>query len=467
MTRRDLKHVAQQLTNLADTIQRIVVKGRSDGALRREPEVLRWWRVGECEYDSRGLTVGSATMEETSRPKWDQAVWSVVRALDRTGAYAAAQSSIRTVATDGQLLLLGQLVTALARIYLTNAKDVEGRAQAVVAAFVDLLRDKPHNCDVTVELKGIAILSKAFRFTACGDVVQLRAMKVKDLEIPRSHPSPQACPPVSQARGDSILRVRFRTRDARGGYQHQLKVWKALCILRLFRTGSINAISYEMRRMAKPLRLSCGTSGSRARGAHCRYSIARDDVANLKRFWKRVSPILPEVVFAPSDQQHDCVRIAYQRYCDAILDGGRWERRLATAVMGLEALFLDGGGELRYKLSLRVARVLGLLGLEPHSITSVLRRAYDVRSAYVHGSVLSKDKERKIGQEWGGSQAFMLRVFKYLRLGILVSVMTSRPKEGMLPKENLLRLVDRSMVDATEAHTLEKRLRPVREIVDN
>ncbi len=261
------------------------------------------------------------------------------------------------------------------------------------------------------------------------------------------------------------MRLGFRTSDARGGYLFQLKVYKALCILRLFRVSAVDAVSYEMRRIEKPLRLNCGTITSRGTSRQHKYSIAQGDVAHLRRFWKRVSPVLPQVVFEPSAEEADCVSIAYHRYCNAVLQGGLWERRVATAVMGLEALFLEGDGELKYRLGLRVARVLGLLGLDPHKVTKELRDAYDVRSKYVHGSALSKAKKKTIGAGCDGQNVFTLNVFNYLRLSILVWLVISPGNKKPLSKRELLQLIDRSMVDSSQARVLEEHLRPVAEII--
>jgi hypothetical protein len=71
-------------------------------------------------------------------------------------------------------------------------------------------------------------------------------------------------------------------------------------------------------------------------------------------------------------------------------DRGLLADRIVDLVVAAEALFLgdlDEGyrGELRYRLALRAAKFIEHTGYSEHEVFRVMRRAYDARSAIVHG----------------------------------------------------------------------------------
>jgi hypothetical protein len=70
----------------------------------------------------------------------------------------------------------------------------------------------------------------------------------------------------------------------------------------------------------------------------------------------------------------------------------RPEDRLLDLLIAFESLFLEGGGELSYRLSIRTAALLGKSADGRSKIFEDMRRAYDIRSKVVHGQRLeSKD----------------------------------------------------------------------------
>lgn len=64
--------------------------------------------------------------------------------------------------------------------------------------------------------------------------------------------------------------------------------------------------------------------------------------------------------------------------------------KIALYCTCLETLFSTDSDELRHKLSERVARVLGQDPTKRREIYDQVRRAYDIRSAVIHGDVLTK-----------------------------------------------------------------------------
>ena len=72
-----------------------------------------------------------------------------------------------------------------------------------------------------------------------------------------------------------------------------------------------------------------------------KYLVIHKDARTLKQFFQIMYNFIPQSFFEISSlTKVDYSTIAYNRYCDALLQNGVLERRIATVVMGLEALFL-------------------------------------------------------------------------------------------------------------------------------
>ena len=103
-------------------------------------------------------------------------------------------------------------------------------------------------------------------------------------------------------------------------------------------------------------------------------------------FWLTMSKALPPEGYGRAQKRVDPVEIAYQRYSEALLSWGvTVERRISDVVIGLESLLLSENDGLSYRLRLRVAKLLATIGFDPYRIRDAIKRAYEVRSAFLHG----------------------------------------------------------------------------------
>jgi hypothetical protein len=110
--------------------------------------------------------------------------------------------------------------------------------------------------------------------------------------------------------------------------------------------------------------------------------------------------------------------------------------------MGLEALFSEGGDNLRYKLAVRGAKVLAQYGMPSLEVKAVLAEAYKVRNRFVHGEHFRTNDRDRLAQQAGDVQRFVARLLDYLRLS-LVTFVVLRPN-----KNELLSLIDNALVDS-------------------
>ena len=123
-----------------------------------------------------------------------------------------------------------------------------------------------------------------------------------------------------------------------------------------------------------------------------KYLVTKQGVKSLKKFWVNMKKVeLPSSVYVGTQKEPDELSIAYDRYNDS-LETHILEKRISSAVMGLEALYLSPSErqELTFKLSMRVGKLLSQIGYSAEKVRKELTHAYDIRSTYVHGKTLTQ-----------------------------------------------------------------------------
>src|ERR1035441_5100154 len=117
-----------------------------------------------------------------------------------------------------------------------------------------------------------------------------------------------------------------------------------------------------MRTSSVVTRWPCGRAGSGDETPALEtYVIAPEDEPLLRKFWQSVTPNLPTDLY-DSRRRASHITLAYDRYSDGVLQNGIVERRIANAIMGLEALFLKENQEMSYRLGLRVGKLISIVG---------------------------------------------------------------------------------------------------------
>lgn len=156
-----------------------------------------------------------------------------------------------------------------------------------------------------------------------------------------------------------------------------------LSILKLFKVGNVKTTSLSWKSESTEF----GLLHDEPWIYHYQYVgvaslIKNKDVPKLQKFWKVMQNhistnfLLPEI-------RHESIAIAFDRYNQGMQNRGYPERRNAYAAMGLEALLLTEGDEIKYRLRMRAARILGLLGLNQKKVYDDIGIAYDARSMHM------------------------------------------------------------------------------------
>jgi len=146
-------------------------------------------------------------------------------------------------------------------------------------------------------------------------------------------------------------------------------------------------------------------------------------------------------------------KIAYLRYMESLMNQNpAMEEKLTFAIMGLEALFLEGNRELSYKLRIQLAKLLGNLNEQPNEVFANTRDAYRCRSKYLHGSVLKEKDQEKAKKLLNHSRNYLRKVLLYLIFHDLTS------QKGKL---EFIKDIENALIDDKEAIALKEKSKKV------
>jgi hypothetical protein len=121
-------------------------------------------------------------------------------------------------------------------------------------------------------------------------------------------------------------------------------------------------------------------------------------------------------------------------------------------VSGLEGLFLkpEEKTDLKYKLSLRAGKLLGMTGYDAYQVREKICVAYDIRSNYAHGYI-SKNKDFDKVFIFGSVDEFSTSIADYLRASIVA--LLNRPS-----KTSLIQKLDDSFLDSKKEEDIKQLL---------
>lgn len=191
--------------------------------------------------------------------------------------------------------------------------------------------------------------------------------------------------------------------------------------LRLFKSGSVD---FNVLRMApiswQPLSgISYGSKGRYRSPFGQKYTLVKSEMKQFKRIWKRYKRFRTERAKLRSNKYLD---IALRRF-NLGIEEPDFENKMIDYLISLEALYLPERGELTYRLSNRVAALLGTRKKEAEGIRKIVAKAYDLRSGIVHGEKVRPIKiERKTIQP----NDFASKVEEYLRKSIRLFIVLSK-----------------------------------------
>lgn len=365
------------------------------------------------------------------------------------------------------------------RVLLSEEKDAVGKIKTnkILTDFLDGLSEQSIKYGAKGFIYGITLEMEKLQINIGEVKVILRKLIREDFEFKgsvedfiKSQEEVSFVPLEPSAK----LEIEFPDNSGRNIYS---QVQKTLTVLRLFKVGSVDFFKmeeYSNSMMDKEFidldeynykttsnqYISSVSSFKRILGS---YNIDNENLPALERFFKMIFYKVP-LDFCDINVSRNYLGISYERYVSALLEDGSVERRIATAVMGLESIYLTENMELKYRLGSRSARVLSAWSDEesdfyPIRIRSLIGLAYDIRSAFVHGDKPDKSLLKKLDKNCSGIDHLLDLTLNYLRTSICLCIILN------VEKKEFVSQIDDSMIDETSLINLKRKLLSVTELL--
>ncbi|MGE0175301.1 MAG: hypothetical protein AB7T49_21135 [Oligoflexales bacterium] len=343
---------------------------------------------------------------------------------------------------------LDQFLMALISKRLSEGQlSSEYIAQKIVI-FMKEVQGQPINYTAIVELDGLKVDVPRIALTIDEMGVLLRPVLNKDLErecrldaLPFQIKDPLQTPMA-------ILEIQ---KTVSWPNQIQVETDKIQTLLSLYCVVSLRDLCTRFESDSfSPISRGVLHSGVMKKSSLHKGTLQENDIEPLKRFVDLFYSKLPQNIYDASPlKKDDFLAIAHQRYCDALLEGGIIEKRIATIVMGLESLLLFESQEVSYRFRKRGAKILGLLIDSPSTeIQTVLKEAYNIRSTFVHGEHLSSKSKEKIISKLPALESLEdmeKQLLDYLRKLLVVYIGTNKAKQ------ELMALVDDALIEDSKS----------------
>ncbi len=444
------------LTVLATRLREEIIDGLSDGSLRQTETTVLVWKVDQFTKTDGGIIPSGASGDYTNRKDWSQAIVKLLIDSQKTPEFENASKALnQEFETSRTQFAIDNFVSRIAGDLLNNPKMGEEYFKDTTTILIKGLKEELLRYSATGGLLGIQVASDSVE---ADHGLLIRQPTVEDLEAEILPFSPVGFSPL-QPYPTAILRIEILARRAN---ELQPRIEHAVTMLRLFRVGSVTVPSYRFssESITDPFGRIGYSSGSASRPLE-QYMIRNNEISALKAFWRSLGAVIPPSFYEQNLAGGDHLTIAYRRYVDALMQNGVVERRIANAVMGLEALLLTGEEvqELVYRLSNRLSKLLVILGLDQYEVRQTIRDAYRVRNLFVHGSQLGDKESKKLEIKYKGVRNLMSRTLNYLRVVLVALILTRKGKEELIDN------IDDSLIDNKRDEELSASMRTAKEII--
>src|SRR6266567_4932152 len=440
----ELKH---SLERLAEAIQEMARDAKETRAIESEEEPFWQTRVTEFEYTDGGITKVRTEGNYVTSTTWFRASVAMMKRVAEHGTFASALADLeRTYQPAGMRQSLERFAGTIVHgcLYSDPNHDFQRDTDTTIEKLLTELSGGPVVYRAKVEVVGIALRPEK---VSLEPGISIRQPTKEDLE---KRVRPIGFSVHSNANPSAILEIELRS--VRGQNQIlQAKVEQCVALLRLFDVGSVQWTSYEMSSESLLDSFGHATMGSGDQVSALETSVVKsEDASKLQRFWRTLNVFLPKDVY-DVHKQTSHITLAYDRYSDAVLHNGTIERRIANAVMGLEALFLEETQELSYRLGLRISKILSMVGRNPLRVREVIKEAYAIRSTFAHGGHLDYKAKKRLERKYGDVRTLLLSILDYLRASIIIMIVSRASKD------ELVDLIDDALLDSDRNQQLQNR----------
>lgn len=453
----DMLKVKELLSQLIETTFNTIKTEKIDERIKPDIQTVLRLKVRGFRYDDNGphFSKGGTQVEK----HFFYTPPELVGKLQETSIYNEILEFLKkvTISPGREELFLRQFIHRIISIYFEKGVLSEAEIERNVEKLLDDLLFQGNNWYANVALIGIILHPNDLEISPG---IRIRKSVKEDFEedIQLLHtnswsngPSPTAFLEISAiGKRNSTEMTEF--------------VEKHVTLLRLFRVGSVRSVSIDLEYPVLDPRKGIGSgsviSGNQI-GASYNYIIRNKDIEQLRKFWNSISSVANDNFF--KEDSNSFISIANSHYSESLLEHGIFEKQIAHAIMGLEALFfkpVNEQQELQYRLAIRISKVLGIFSFNPIQVKAAIKDAYSIRSRYAHGGHLNDKEKNKIAVKYQGDiKNLLTQILDYLRISIIIWMTIKQKKDAFIES------IDDALIDETANLNLITHLNPSKELL--
>jgi len=454
MKSREKEELQKLLRKLLQSVYSICVEGLAENRFKPESRLYTQRWIQERKYGDNETHITSWTEEKPPEIKWHEATITIEQEIKKASLYNEALTKIGSIYGIEEKecdYYLSRLIDVVAWRSLESEIPDKASLEPYILLFLKDLNHEEQRYKVVAQIKGIILEPESIQLdnnTLLRKPTQEEIEAIPDTDSLYSRKYDFNTP-------SAIVELTGMSPPNLVGVKDTLEIYILISILSLFRVGGVEFITYNTH--TDSIFPSTGISTKKIhllKSGDC--LIKNEDVKTLKTFWANMREVeLPSSAYPSNQKEPDELSIAYDRYSDS-LERGIIEKRISSAVMGLEALYLgedpQDRGELRYKLGMRVGKLLSLVGYSPSEAKQKTRAAYDIRSTYVHGGILKGRNRREFERKYGDLNEFSTTIMDYLRASIVARLLRKISKTSLIEK------IDDSFLDSEKGEEIKKLL---------
>ncbi|MCO5946622.1 HEPN domain-containing protein [Mucilaginibacter flavidus] len=444
---------AEHLENLMVEVGELVKKKISSGNVMHGVDESYGWKINNFFYTQNGVEIDHASRIIHKKKNWTKASFDLSSDIYRLSTFLAAEKYLRERNADQYAIIpIQSFIYKILPVYFEgNGSPDKSTLQAIKNKVISELNGDPVHGTATVHLSGVILDFPEFRID---EHAILRQTKQSDFEQSEYQDLPiQHIFPFNTA----ILEITYISKDRNGALLQQ-KVEEYMALLKLYFPGSIQYRSYEIKfDIITPLS-NGGNMGIPAKQIlPWQKSVFKKEMeSSFINFIKTL--VIPKNFYA-FEKKVDYISTAFDRYNEALTENVPTERRIANAMMGIEALLSNDTQELSFKMQTRTSKILGVLGFKPLEVRSHLSKAYGIRSKFAHGGYLTDGDKSKFITEFINIDNFALIIINYVRIVLVTTIAID------LSKNTLISLLDDSFIDDNKVAELKNKLENIKELV--
>lgn len=316
----------------------------------------------------------------------------------------------------------------------------------LVSSFIKEINDEPIPVSVKIKVNGLYIKGvDHFESSFEEFKILIRRPTDEDFKFPLFGVSIQKNIP------SAIIEISLETKPSKlkeynnKGYNYFLNIAeKVIFALRILKLGSIEIINRNV--SSKSILLSpmndVGFPNQYVDG-HPRYNYGLDS-KNFESFLEIYKFVNFYIKPLKTDNGFETLSFpfSYNFYCDALEGRIQSDKRIAYIIMGLESIYCsaEDKSDVSYKLRIRCAKFLGLLGYNGLEILNLIKIAYGIRSSFAHGGKTDfKNLEKKLDKlNIKSVNDFETLLMNYLRISIVLEISLSNKYCFLMDLDNTL-----------------------------